>query len=170
AAKAAIEVGVDYVCTMSFDTAGRTMMGLQPGALESVFADLPVRPLAVGANCGVGASDILVSLLEMGGFALPTVSKGNCGIPRFEGTSISYSGTPDLMARYAAMAADAGAAIVGGCCGTSPEHLASMHASLSAHVRGAAPTVDGIVAEIGPLTNSLPGTSHEGRRSRRRDG
>ena len=169
AAKAAIEVGVDYVCTMSFDTAGRTMMGLQPGALESVFADLPVQPLAIGANCGVGASDILVSLLEMGGFALPTVSKGNCGIPRFEGTSISYSGTPDLMARYAAMAADAGAAIVGGCCGTSPEHLAAMHASLAAHVRGAAPTVDGIVAEIGPLTNSLPGATHEGRR-RRRDG
>jgi 5-methyltetrahydrofolate--homocysteine methyltransferase len=168
AAKAAILVGVDYVCTMSFDTAGRTMMGVQPGALESVFADLPVQPLAVGANCGVGASDILVSLLEMRGFSLPTVSKGNCGIPRFEGTSIRYSGTPDLMARYAAMAVDSGAAIVGGCCGTSPEHLAAMHGALADHVRGAAPTVDGIVAEIGPLTNSLPGASPEGRRTRRR--
>jgi len=122
----------------------------------------------VGANCGVGASDILVSLLEMRGFSLPTVSKGNCGIPRFEGTSIRYSGTPELMARYASMAADSGAAIVGGCCGTSPEHLAAMHAALAAHVRGAAPTVDGIVAEIGPLTNSLPGASGEGRRTRRR--
>jgi 5-methyltetrahydrofolate--homocysteine methyltransferase len=137
-------------------------------ALESVFADLPVQPLAVGANCGVGASDILVSLLEMRGFSLPTVSKGNCGIPRFEGTSIRYSGTPDLMARYAAMAVDSGAAIVGGCCGTSPEHLAAMHGALADHVRGAAPTVDGIVAEIGPLTNSLPGASPEGRRTRRR--
>ena len=126
-----------------------------------------MQPLAVGANCGVGASDILVSLLEMGSFAVPTVSKGNCGIPRFEGTSISYSGTPELMARYAAMAADAGAAIVGGCCGTSPEHLAAMHASLTIHVRGTAPTVDGIVDEIGPLTNSLPGASPEGRRRRR---
>jgi 5-methyltetrahydrofolate--homocysteine methyltransferase len=170
AAKAAIQVGVDYVCTMSFDTAGRTMMGVQPGALESVFADLPVQPLAVGANCGVGASDILVSLLEMRGFSLPTVSKGNCGIPRFEGTSIRYSGTPELMARYAAMAIDSGAAIVGGCCGTSPEHLAAMRGVLAAHVRGSAPTVDGIVAEIGPLTNSLPGASPEGRRNRRRGG
>jgi 5-methyltetrahydrofolate--homocysteine methyltransferase len=170
AAMAAIQVGVDYVCTMSFDTAGRTMMGVQPGALESVFADLPVQPLAVGANCGVGASDILVSLLEMRGFAVPTVSKGNCGIPRFEGTSIRYSGTPELMARYASMAADSGAAIVGGCCGTSPEHLAAMHGALAAHVHGDAPTVDGIVAEIGPLTNSLPGASPEGRRNRRRGG
>ena len=167
AAKAAIEVGVDYVCTMSFDTAGRTMMGLQPGALESVFTDLPVRPLAVGANCGVGASDILVSLLEMSGFALPTISKGNCGIPRFEGTSITYSGTPDLMARYAALAVDAGVAIVGGCCGTSPEHLAAMRASLDGHHVASTPTVEQIVEEIGPLTNALPGASPANRRRRR---
>ncbi|MEY3366154.1 MAG: betaine--homocysteine S-methyltransferase, partial [Actinomycetota bacterium] len=67
AAEAAIRVGMPYVCTMSFDTAGRTMMGLAPNTLATQFADLSVAPLAIGANCGVGASDILVSVLEMAG-------------------------------------------------------------------------------------------------------
>lgn len=169
AAMAAIRVGMPYVCTMSFDTAGRTMMGVLPGALEEMFAGLDPQPLAIGANCGVGASDILVSATEMVGFATPVVIKGNCGIPKFEGTTITYSGTPDLMARYAAMAVDAGARIVGGCCGTSPEHLAAMRAAIDAHQPGSAPTLEEIVAEIGPLTNRAPAAvaEREGRRRRR---
>jgi 5-methyltetrahydrofolate--homocysteine methyltransferase len=170
AAVAAIRVGMPYVCTMSFDTAGRTMMGVLPGALEGIFAGLDPQPLAIGANCGVGASDILVSATEMAGFAVPVVIKGNCGIPKFEGTTITYSGTPELMARYAAMATDAGARIVGGCCGTSPEHLAAMRAAIDAHRPGAAPTREAIVSEIGPLTNQAPSAvaEREGRRRPRR--
>ena len=64
AATAAIEVGVPYTATCSFDTAGRTMMGLPPGDLGRVFEGLTVGPVAYGANCGVGAPDILVSLLD----------------------------------------------------------------------------------------------------------
>jgi hypothetical protein len=66
----------------------------------------------------------------MSSFSTPVVSKGNCGIPKFEGTTIKYSGTPDLMHSYAAMAADAGARIVGGCCGTSTPHIAALDAML----------------------------------------
>lgn len=166
AALAAIRVGMPYVCTMSFDTAGRTMMGVMPGALEGIFAGLDPQPLAIGANCGVGASDILVSATEMVDFATPVVIKGNCGIPKFEGTTIRYSGTPELMARYAAMAVDAGARIVGGCCGTSPEHLAAMRAAIDAHRPGPTPTREQILANIGPLTNQAPAeaTAREGRR------
>ena len=51
---------------------------------------------------------------------------GNCGVPQFQGTEIVYSGTPELMGRYAAMAVDAGARIVGGCCGTTPAHIAAL--------------------------------------------
>lgn len=168
AALAAIQVGMPYVCTMSFDTAGRTMMGVLPSTLESIFADLDPQPVAIGANCGVGASDILVSATEMVGFATPVVIKGNCGIPRFEGTTITYSGTPDLMAKYAAMAIDAGARIVGGCCGTSAEHVAAMRASIDSHQRGAVPSQEEIVTHIGPLTNQAPGetAAREGRRRR----
>lgn len=155
AAEAAIRVGMPYTYTGSFDTAGRTMMGLPPGDIHGVSAEMSVQPVAVGANCGVGASDILVSLLDMTA-ARPdatVIVKGNCGIPEFRGTEIHYSGTPELMADYVRLAVDGGARIIGGCCGTSFEHLAAMRRSLDSHVKASRPTVEGIVERIGPMRN-----------------
>ena len=171
AATAAIEAGMPYVATCSFDTAGRTMMGLLPSALGAVFDDLPVAPVAYGGNCGVGAPDILVSLLEMteADPTAITVCKGNCGVPQFHGTEIVYSGTPELMARYATLAVDAGARIVGGCCGTSPEHLAAMRVAIDSHTRGERPDRPAIVAAVGSLANAGPSADTEPRtRSSRR--
>jgi len=159
AAEAAIKVGLPYVVTCSFDTAGRTMMGMLPGALAGHLTGLPVAPVAIGPNCGVGAADVLVSLLAMQGAPHTLVCKGNCGIPRFEGTACVYSGTPELMARYATLAVDAGARIVGGCCGTTPVHIAAMRAALDEHTGGERPDIDRIVQVIGPLTNPAPGTA-----------
>lgn len=166
AVTAAIEGGMPYVVTCSYDTAGRTMMGLMPGAMADTLANEPVAPLAMGANCGVGASDILVTLLEMDGAPHPLVSKGNCGVPHFVGTEIVYTGTPDLMAKYATLAIDAGARIVGGCCGTSPQHLASMRAAIDSHARGERPTMADVVEHLGALTNSAPAET-AGRSTRR---
>ena len=170
AAAAAIAEGMPYTITCSFDTAGRTMMGLMPGQLAAAVADLDPQPLAIGANCGVGASDTLVSVLAMEGCGPAVISKANCGVPQFVGTEIVYSGTPDLMGTYAGLAADSGARIVGGCCGTSPEHLAAMRHSLDGHHAGARPDVDAIVAGLGPLTNALPSEGGGERRSRRSRG
>ncbi|MBI1619171.1 betaine--homocysteine S-methyltransferase [Aquamicrobium zhengzhouense] len=174
AAEAAVRVGLPYVYTGSFDTAGRTMMGLAPRDIHSVVDGL-APPVAVGANCGVGASDILASLLDMSEAKSDAiiVVKGNCGIPEFRGTEIAYSGTPELMARYACMAFDAGASIIGGCCGTSCEHLRAMRDALDHYVRGGErPDVDEIVTSIGPLRNKQANQSGaiEGasRRERRR--
>jgi len=168
AALAAIRVGMPYVCTMSFDTAGRTMMGIMPGALEEIFAGIEPRPLAIGANCGVGASDIVVSVSEMAAFSTPVVSKGNCGVPKFVGTTITYSGTPELMATYAELAIDAGVRIVGGCCGNSPDHVASMRKAIDGHARVSAPSVEQIVNQLGPLTNTVPTQSDTSTRDARR--
>jgi 5-methyltetrahydrofolate--homocysteine methyltransferase len=169
AAEAATVVGLPYVITYSFDTAGRTMMGLLPRSVADTVASQPVAPLAIGANCGVGASDILVTLLHMQDAPYALVTKGNCGVPHFEGTEVVYSGTPELMAKYARLAIDAGARIIGGCCGTTPEHLAAMRASIDTYVRGQRPTIDTIVKQIGPLTNIAPSeeTKRPARRSRR---
>ena len=166
AAEAASAVGLPYVITYSFDTAGRTMMGLQPRSVDETVMSQSVGPLAIGANCGVGASDILVSLLQMREAPYALVSKGNCGVPHFEGTDVVYSGTPNLMADYARLAVDAGARIIGGCCGTTPEHLAAMRAAIDTHVPGEPPTLDEIVGKIGPLTNAVP-TENAKRRPRR---
>jgi 5-methyltetrahydrofolate--homocysteine methyltransferase len=171
AAEAAVKTGMPYVYTGSFDTAGKTMMGLAPKDLPAIAADIGDGPIAVGANCGVGASDILATLLSMSE-ANPDatiVIKGNCGIPEFRGEKIYYSGTPPLMAEYAHLAMDGGAKIIGGCCGTSCEHLAAIREAVDAHVPGPRPTLDVIVEKIGPLRNK---TSEEQaapreRRSRR---
>lgn len=170
AAAAAIAVGLPYVVTCSFDTAGRTMMGLAPKALADCLAGQPTAPLAVGANCGVGAPDILVSLLEMQASPYVLVGKSNCGIPQFKGTQIVYSGTPELMARFTQLAIDAGVRIVGGCCGTTPEHLAAMRAAIDRYSPGERPTMAKIVSEIGPLTNAAPQESVERRPRRPRGG
>jgi 5-methyltetrahydrofolate--homocysteine methyltransferase len=169
AAQAAIDVGAPYTATCSFDTAGRTMMGLLPSALVNVFDGLAVPPVAFGANCGVGASDILVTVLAIcEGEHSTVISKGNCGIPQFEGAEIVYSGTPELMASYAQMAADAGARIVGGCCGTSPLHLSAMRHAIDTRVPAPSPSIDDIVERIGPLTNSVPSAGGDNDRTRRR--
>ncbi len=161
AAEAAVKVGLPYVYTGSFDTAGKTMMGLHPKDMFAVAQDIGGGPVATGANCGVGASDILSSLLDMTD-ANPEASiiiKGNCGIPEFRGSEIYYSGTPPLMADYARLARDAGAKIIGGCCGTSCEHLAAMRVALDTYVPGERPTVETIVERIGPMRNK---TANEG--------
>jgi 5-methyltetrahydrofolate--homocysteine methyltransferase len=169
AAEASIAVGLPYVVTCTFDTAGRTMMGVLPEELEGIVAGQSVAPLAIGANCGVGASDILVTLLAMQNATHTLVVKGNCGIPHFEGTECVYSGTPELMAKYAALAIDAGARIVGGCCGTTPVHVSAMRKAIDAHVRGERPTMDTVVQTVGPLMNAPPSanTARPARRSRR---
>ena len=156
AAEAAIAEAMPYSCTASFDTAGKSMMGLHPKNIAHVFDEVSGKPAAVGANCGVGASDILSSLLDMrqGAPDAAIIVKGNCGIPEFQGENIVYSGTPELMADYVRLAIDGGAQIIGGCCGTSFEHLKAMRAALDAHTRAEPPTLETIAERIGPLVNS----------------
>ena len=167
AAEAAIRVGLPYTYTFSFDTAGRSMMGLAPKDVHHVADRL--------FGQAVGAPDILSSLLDISA-AKPDATiivKGNCGIPEFRGTEIHYSGTPELMSDYVRLAVNAGAKIVGGCCGTSFAHLAAMRKALDSHVKAERPTVETIVSQIGPLRNktadqSGSGETSEGRRERRR--
>jgi 5-methyltetrahydrofolate--homocysteine methyltransferase len=161
AAEAAAKVGLPYTYTGSFDTAGKTMMGLHPKDIHGVAADIGEGPTAVGANCGVGASDILASLLDMteADPDATVIVKGNCGIPEFRGSEIYYSGTPPLMADYARLAVDAGATIIGGCCGTSCGHLQAMREAIDSHERGTRPTIETIIERIGPMRNK---TANEG--------
>jgi len=155
AATAAAKVGLPFTITASFDTAGRTMMGITPRALVEALAGLDPGPLAIGANCGAGASDTLAAVLAITGAdpGLAVISKANAGIPRYHDGHIHYSGTPELMAAYARLAIDSGARIVGGCCGTSPEHLAGMRQALDSHRAGERPDLDSIVAKTGAFVH-----------------
>ena len=157
ASEAAIAENMPFVFTGSFDTAGKTMMGLHPRDIHKVSEPLTEKPFAVGANCGVGASDILASMLEMTD-AQPdanVIVKGNCGIPEFRGSEIFYSGTPELMSEYARLAIDGGARIIGGCCGTSYGHLAAMRHAIDTHHKRTRPTVAEVIEKIGPMRNKV---------------
>lgn len=174
AAEAARLAGMPWVGTMSFDTAGRTMMGVTSAQLSALVEKLPNPPLAYGANCGVGASDLLrtVAGFVATGNERPIVAKGNAGIPRYEHGHIHYDGTPDLMADYACLARDMGVRIIGGCCGTMPDHLRAMRQALETRPRGERPSLDEIAARLGGFSSASDGTDGEGptreRKGRRR--
>ncbi|SEE57152.1 5-methyltetrahydrofolate--homocysteine methyltransferase [Rhizobiales bacterium GAS188] len=172
AARAAASLGMPYTLTASFDTAGRTMMGLAPAALPAFTATLSPQPEALGANCGVGASDLVMSVLDLaaGANGTPIIAKANAGIPRWQGAHIHYSGTPAVMGAYACLAYDAGARIIGGCCGTAPAHLAAMRLALDQHERRAPPSLEAVVAALGPLAQPPRAEGAEPRRRDRRRG
>jgi len=168
AATAAARVGMPCTVTASFDTAGCTMMGVRPAAMVRAVGAFDPPPHGIGCNCGVGASDLLCSVLAMTEAAPDAVviAKANCGVPRTTDNGVTYSGTPALMAEYARLAVDAGARIIGGCCGTTPAHLLAMRRALDGHVRRERPDLARIEQEIGPLV-SPPVKSGGARRGNR---
>jgi 5-methyltetrahydrofolate--homocysteine methyltransferase len=172
AAEAAALAGMPWCGTMSFDTAGRTMMGVTSAAMAEMVEKLPNPPIAFGANCGVGASDLMRTLLGFAstGTQRPLIAKGNAGIPKYHDGHIHYDGTPELMAEYAVLARDAGARIIGGCCGTMPDHLRAMREALETRPKGPRPTLEDISSKLGGFSSASDGTgdtSGEPKRERR---
>ncbi len=169
AAEAAIAVGLPYTVTVSFDTAGRSMMGLTPGDFGTTMKEKTPPPQAMGSNCGVGASDLLFALLGLTENAgdIPVIAKANAGIPHIKGDAVVYSGTPDLMETYACLAIDVGARIIGGCCGNRPEHVSRMRKALDSHTKGEKPTREILEEKLGALV-SPPSTKTKAQGGRRR--
>jgi 5-methyltetrahydrofolate--homocysteine methyltransferase len=117
---------VPVIATMSFDTRGRTMMGVTPE--QAGEALLEAGAAAIGGNCGNGPEE-LTPVIEKLRAACPDailVAKGNVGIPQLVGMSAQYVTTPETMAGFAAQFRDAGATIIGACCGSTPAHLRAM--------------------------------------------
>ena len=170
-AEAAALAEMPWCATMSFDTAGRTMMGLNAPQLTKLADRLKHPPIAFGANCGVGASDLLRTVLGFGETTRPIIAKGNAGIPKYHDGHIHYDGTPELMADYACLARDAGARIIGGCCGTTPEHLRQMRAALENRPGGPRPDLGTLREALGDFSSPADGTEDAApapRRTRRR--
>ena len=156
---AAKDVGLPFLVTMTFDTAGRTMMGIRPQDMPNLAPCRVHQPLAIGANCGVGPAQLLDSILGLRTTAdreATIVAKSNCGLPAMgEDMQVRYDGTPEIMAEYACMARDAGARIIGGCCGTTARHLEAMRDALERRPRAEAPNHSAIEARLGPLKVTL---------------
>jgi 5-methyltetrahydrofolate--homocysteine methyltransferase len=121
---------IPLVTTMTFDTRGHTMMGVSPEraakALISWGAD------AIGGNCGNGP-DELIPVMEKMRAAVPEarlVAKSNAGMPELVDMRAVYRSDPAEFAAQVARMREAGATIVGGCCGTTPAHLSAISATV----------------------------------------
>ncbi len=117
------------VVTLSFDASGRLLTGGDVPAAASLLEGLGVD--ALGFNCGLGPQEMLKLIAALSGWTrLPIVVSPNAGLPVTVGGKSVYRVTPDGFAEAMVRVADAGAAVVGGCCGTTPEHLSAMTAAL----------------------------------------
>jgi 5-methyltetrahydrofolate--homocysteine methyltransferase len=125
-----VSADIPIITTMTFDTHGRTMMGVTPE--QGLKAMQGFGAAAVGGNCGNGPEELLVVIQKMHA-ADPNallVAKSNAGIPELIQRRTVYRASPEVMGGYARQVHDAGARIVGGCCGNTPGHITAMARSL----------------------------------------
>lgn len=129
AVNAAKSTGLPVVAQMSFSQEGRTLMGVDPATAVRAFEELGAD--VVGANCGTGFHDMLNVVRDMAAVAVkPIIAQPNAGFPQFVDGRLAYVSGPAYMAGYARQFADLGVAIIGGCCGTSPEHIRAISEAL----------------------------------------
>jgi methionine synthase / methylenetetrahydrofolate reductase(NADPH) len=127
------------VAQVAFTDDGVTFLGRTAAEVARALRELPIQ--VVGANCSVGSSvlyDIGEQMLpEAGG--LPVVIQPNAGLPSRLGERLIYLSSPSYMADYAARMITGGVRMVGGCCGTTPEHIRAMRHALDRVAPGRRP-------------------------------
>jgi 5-methyltetrahydrofolate--homocysteine methyltransferase len=121
---------VPLVMSFSFDQGTKTMMGLSPADVTAAAEGLPVA--ALGANCGRSLQDTaqLVTEFQDAGSSHPMWIKPNAGVPRVTADGVVYPEDPASFAEQVARFVEQGARIVGGCCGSTPEHLSVLAGAL----------------------------------------
>ena len=121
---------------------------------------------AFGANCGNGIDEIemVVDLMHKEVPDARLVAKSNAGVPQWINNELKYDGTPEAMAEYAQRIRTLGASIIGGCCGSAPEHVLAMRKALDAEPVELAVEARGFMIDEAAVTAA----ADTGRRRRRR--
>ena len=123
--------GLPALVTMTFQEDGRTFLGTTPEVAALTLSSLGAA--AVGVNCSLGPADVAPLVERMLPWAsCPVMAQANAGLPRVEGGVTVYDVGPEEYAAAVAGMLDAGVTIVGGCCGTTPEHVAAERTLLAA--------------------------------------
>jgi methionine synthase I (cobalamin-dependent) len=127
----AVDASVPIILSFTFDTRGHTMMGLSPEEAVSLARELDVQ--ACGGNCGTGPDELVDVIRKMRAVDpdMVLVAKSNAGVPVLRGTETAYPAEPDFMAHYSAELYEAGAKIIGGCCGNHAEHIEAIGKELA---------------------------------------
>lgn len=152
------------IASVTFGEDGLTIRQLTPGAVVEEL--LPLELDVIGANCSVGPR-VLLSVLKKLRHALDQhssrniklITMPNAGWPSISGGKYVYPATPEYFASFASSALDAGADIVGGCCGTTTEHIAAMREAMDSSRSVASPTLRQV--ESAPEQKSVVNTSSE---------
>ena len=123
---------IPIITTMTFDTRGRTMMGVTPE--RAVEALVGFEAAALGGNCGNGPDEIIEVIGKMRAVRPEAilVAKANAGVPTLVQGKPVYRATPQDMTGYALQVYDAGARVIGACCGSTPEHIRAIAEALAA--------------------------------------
>ena len=117
--------------TLTYNEDGRTLFGTPPETAVVVLQSLGVD--AIGINCSTGPMEMVEPVKKMAEYAtVPIIAKPNAGLPELEGKQTVYKMTPEEFAEAGTALVEAGAAVIGGCCGTTPAHIKA----LSHAVRG----------------------------------
>ncbi|NLV21553.1 MAG: dihydropteroate synthase [Syntrophomonadaceae bacterium] len=117
------------IAHMSFEDSGRTMTGTDP--LTAAIIMEALQPLAIGANCSGGARELLPIIQRLAQYGSGFLSvEPNAGLPRLVDGQTVFPDTPEEMAEYALRLKEAGANLIGGCCGTTPVHIQAMARAL----------------------------------------
>ncbi len=157
-----ISADLPVIAQMTFGLDGKTLYGHTPAlivrALRQAGADV------VGINCGVGPQptlEVLEQVVQAAG-DLPVSVMPNAGLPQFVDGRFVYLASPEYFGEFAARAIEKGARIVGGCCGTTPAHIAAMRARIASRlpVEKLAPGAEVRVLEPGPAP-AAPVTEEE---------
>ncbi|MCR4287472.1 MAG: homocysteine S-methyltransferase family protein [Deltaproteobacteria bacterium] len=117
--------GLPVVATMTFDETMRTVLGTPPESFAIMAATLGAD--CIGANCSLGIEGIYKAVLAMSKVvSVPLIAQPNAGIPVLKGTETIFPASPDEMAAFVPKLVEAGVRVLGGCCGTTPEHIKMM--------------------------------------------
>lgn len=117
--------GLPVVATMTFDETMRTVLGTPPESFAIMAAALGAD--CIGANCSLGIEGIYKAVLAMSKVvSIPLIAQPNAGLPMLKGTETVFPASPEEMAAFVPKLVESGVRILGGCCGTTPEHIKMM--------------------------------------------
>ncbi|MEZ4417477.1 MAG: bifunctional homocysteine S-methyltransferase/methylenetetrahydrofolate reductase [Gemmatimonadota bacterium] len=166
------ETDLPVIAQMTVDEDGRTPLGTPTATLAAALEDWKVD--VAGLNCSVGPAVMLDAIEEMADIVtMPLSAQPNAGVPRTVRDRKIYMASPEYMGRYARRLIEAGARFVGGCCGTTPEHIRRIRDSVAAmqprgaHVQVALPAPSASAAPV--LATPIEERSRLGRKLIRRE-
>lgn len=142
------QTGLPVAVQLTFDKSGRTVMGTPPAVAAVIFSSLGAA--WVGMNCGTGPAEMVAWVNDMAAWTRRISVYPNAGVPQWREGRQVYPLGPEEFASAAEQLVRAGASLVGGCCGTTPDHIGALQQKLQSLL-----SHSGTGEEIFPLDNCL---------------